>query len=74
MNNEFIAKTIERASKTFIQFYLGSWLFLSGAAADFEHLFTVENVKAGVVGLALSLVASIGSRNIGNTKDDPSLV
>lgn len=72
--NEFLKKTAERAVKTFFQFYLGSWLFLSGDAADFDHLFTQENVEAGVVGLALSLVTSIGSRQIGNTKDDPSLV
>lgn len=72
--NDFIQKTAERAVKTFTQFYLGSWLFLSGEAADFEHLFTQENVEAGIVGLALSLVTSIGSRQIGKTKDDPSLV
>jgi hypothetical protein len=72
--SEFIQKTAERAAKTFIQFYLGSWLFLSGEAADFEHLFTMENVEAGIVGIALSVATSIGTKGIGPNKESPSVV
>lgn len=71
---EFVAKTAERAVKTFLQFYLGYWLFLSGAAADFDHLFTQDNVEAGVVGLALSVATSIGTKNIGPNDNSPSAI
>lgn len=71
---EFIAKTAERAVKTFLQFYLGYWLFLSGAAADFDHLFTRANVEAGIVGLALSVATSVGTKGLGPDTNDPSAV
>lgn len=70
----FVAKTAERAVKTFLQFYLGYWLFLSGAAADFDHLFTQANVEAGVVGLALSVATSLGTKNLGPDTNSPSVV
>ncbi len=80
---KFVAKTAERMAKTFVQFYLGYWFLTLGllntAAAvagpgAFDTLFTVDNVKAGVVGLALSLATSIGTKGLGPDKDSPSMV
>lgn len=71
---EFVAKTAERAVKTFLQFYFGYWLFLSGAAADFDHLFTQANVEAGIVGLALSVATSVGTKGLGPNPDSPSAI
>lgn len=66
-DKKFLSDTAERASKTFAQFYLGYWLFLNpdnslgNAPQMFDTLFTGDNLKAGVVGLALSLATSVGS-------------
>lgn len=72
--SKFFKDLAERAVKTFGQFYLGSWLFLSGDSADFDHLFTTTNVKAGVVGLALSAATSLGSKKFGPDQDSASVV
>ncbi len=71
---EFITKTAERAAKTFAQFFFANWILLSGKAADFDHLFTASNLKAGVVGVALSIATSLGSKGIGPDTDSPSVV
>lgn len=73
MSRDFIAKMAERAGKTFLQFFFANWILLSGAAADFDHLFTWDNAQAGVVGLALSIMTSIASKPV-SPPDDPSLV
>lgn len=70
---KFLLDLLERAGKTFIQTYLATWVLLSaigegvgaGNADAFDTLFTLNNVKAGVVGVALSFATSIGSRQIG---------
>lgn len=72
--SKFFKELAERAAKTFGQFYLGSWLFLSGKSADFDHLFTTTNVKAGIVGVALSAATSLGSRKFGPDEDSASIV
>jgi hypothetical protein len=78
----FLLDAAERAGKTFAQAYFGLWLLRAGLgdaelaeprAAAFDLLFTLDNVKAGVVGVALSVATSIGSRQIGR-RDDASLV
>jgi energy-converting hydrogenase Eha subunit E len=83
MESTFLKKTAERAVKTFLQFYLGFWLLtmgLMGTSAAvvgpeaFDTLFTLDNVKVGVVGLALSVVTSIGTKNLGPEHDSPSVV
>lgn len=80
--NPFLLRTIERAAKTFAQFYFGLWLLrlgllnadISAPNADaFDLLFTIDNVKAGVVGVALSVATSVGSKPFGDP-DDPSVV
>lgn len=54
--------TAERAGKTFVQAYLAVW-FVAGA--DFDNLFTRDNLEGGVVGLALALAAAIGAKRLG---------
>ncbi len=70
----FLADLGERAGKTFAQFYLGSWLLAAGLlntdfdtpnAGAYDLLFTLNNVKAGVVGVALSVATSIGAKKLG---------
>jgi len=74
LQSEFLKKAFERSAKTFAQFYLGYWLFLSGGNVSFDTLFTTDNVEAGIVGLALSLATSIGTKNIGTDQNDPSVI
>lgn len=79
----FVRDAGERVAKTFLQFYLGFWLLTvglldtaaaaTGTADAFDTLFTVDNLKAGVVGVALSLATSFVSKPFGN-KEDASLV
>lgn len=79
--SEFIKDVAERAGKTFLQFYLGTWMLTSGFldtkidqhSASFDLLFTVTNLKAGVVGVALSVATSIGTKQIGD-KNSASLI
>ena len=63
---------IERAGKTFFQAYLAFWLVAAQVADNqaemFDTLFTWDNVKAGVVGVALSLASSVISKGRGNPK------
>lgn len=78
---KFIVDTAERGARTFGQFYLGFWLLsagLLGTGADanadaFDLLFTWDNVKAGVVGLALSVATAIGAKPFGD-KDSASVL
>ena len=78
----FLADGGERAFKTFWQFYFGLWtlrvgLFDTGVAeghvAAFDLLFTWDNVKAGVVGVALSFASSLASKRAG-ADDSASLL
>lgn len=79
----FVRDTAERVAKTFVQFYLGFWLLTvglldtsaagPGTADAFDTLFTTDNLKAGVVGVALSFATSVISKPFGN-KEDASLV
>lgn len=78
----FIADSLERAGKTFAQFYLGTWMLRAGVldstmhrdgTAAFDLLFTETNLKAGIVGVALSFATSIGSKQIG-ANDSASLL
>jgi hypothetical protein len=66
----WLADALERAARTFGQAYLGVWLALG---ADFDHLFTRNNLEGGVTGLALSLAVSIGAKKRG-ADDSASLL
>jgi len=73
----WLRDTAERAAKTFLQAYLAFWLVTTQTTntdtAMFDALFTVDNLKAGVVGVALSLASSLGSRAV-KSKATASLV
>jgi hypothetical protein len=80
---KFMKDLAERAGKTFLQAYLAFWLLqagLGGTPAEqpgsdaFGLLFTMDNVKAGVVALAFSIVTSLGSRPLGPDSSSASLV
>jgi len=62
--------TAERASKTFVQAYLAVWVV---AGADFDHLFTRDNLEGGVVGLALAVAVAVGAKQMG-APDSASLL
>lgn len=72
----------ERLSKSFVQGYIAMWTLtsgLGGTAADvpnagaFDTLFTVDNVKAGVVMAVLSAGTSFLSTPFGPDHESPSL-
>lgn len=58
----FIADTAERAARTAAQGYFAVWLGIGGA--DFDTLFTLNNVKAAVVAVALSVAMSVGAKRV----------
>jgi hypothetical protein len=66
----WLLDTAERGARTFAQAYFGVW-FAFGA--DFDHLFTRDNLEGGVVGLALSVALSVGAKRLG-AEDSASLL
>lgn len=78
----FVLDAGERAGKTFLQLYLASWALAAGFLntnsdvpdnSTFNLLFTMDNVKAGVVGVAFSIFMSVGSKQNG-ANDSASLL
>lgn len=67
----WLLDTLERAGRTFLQAYFAVWLTVG--SAEYETLFTVTNLKAGVVGVALSLAMSVGAKKTG-ADDSASLL
>jgi hypothetical protein len=74
-SRKWLYDAAERMGTTFVQFYLGFWLLKvglfdtsvsDGSADAFDLLFTSDNAKAGVVGLALSLAKAVGASQIGS--------
>ena len=79
----WLLSTAERLVKTFLQGYIAFWTLTAGlgdtpaevARADaFDTLFTIDNVKAGLVMAVLSLATSIISTPFGPDNAAPSLV
>jgi hypothetical protein len=66
----FLADLAERASRTFLQAYFAAWVAFG---MDFDHLFTRNNLEAGVVGLAASVAMSLGAKRTG-ANDSASLL
>lgn len=71
MNVSFIKDTVERAIRTFFQGYLGSWL---ATGADFDGLVDADNLKVGIVAVALSIAMSMGLKKVGSNKDSGSVL
>lgn len=71
MSTAFIKDTAERAARTFLQGYLGSWL---ATGADFDGLIASDNLKVGVVAVALSIAMSMGLKKVGSNKDSASVL
>jgi hypothetical protein len=71
MSIGFIKDTAERAARTFLQAYLSVWLV---TGADFDGLVDTENLKAGVVAVALSVAMSMGLKKVGPNKDSGSVL
>ena len=71
MDVSFIKDAVERAAKTFVQAYLGVWM---ATGADFDGLPSTDNLKAGVVAVALSIAMSMGLKKVGPNKNSASVV
>lgn len=71
MSVKFIKDTAERAARTFLQGYLGSWV---ASGADAEGLWATTNLKVGLVAVGLSVAMSLGLKKIGPNKDSASAV
>lgn len=71
MNSKFVKDVVERAFRTFLQGYLGSWL---ATGADAEGLWSSSNLKVGIVAVALSVAMSVGLKNVGPNKGSASVV
>jgi hypothetical protein len=71
MNIKFAKDVAERAARTFLQAYLSIWLVNGGG---YDELFTSDNLKAGVVGVALSVAMSLGLKKVGPNKSSASSV
>lgn len=54
----WLADSAERAARTFLQAYFAVWITAGGG---FDYLFTADNLKGGVVGVALSVAMSVGA-------------
>jgi hypothetical protein len=71
MSTKFIKDTAERAVRTFLQGYLGSWL---ATGADANGLWASSNLKVGLVAVALSVAMSLGLKKVGPDKDSASAI
>jgi len=60
----FIKDLTERAIKTFFQAWLSAWLLLQDQRL--EDLFDPKTLGVGVAAAAASIVASLGSRQVGD--------
>lgn len=71
MSSKFLKDTVERAARTFVQGYLGSWL---ATGADAEGLWATSNLKVGLVAVALSIAMAMGLKKVGPNKDSASVI
>lgn len=71
MSITFVKDTVERAARTFVQAYLSVWLV---TGADFDGLTDADNLKAGVVAVALSVAMSMGLQKVGPNKQSGSVI
>jgi len=71
MSAKFLKDTVERAVRTFLQGYLGSWL---ATGADADGLWASSNLKVGIVAVGLSVAMSLGLKKVGSDKDSASAI
>lgn len=71
MSTTFAKDAAERAARTFLQGYLGAWL---ATGADFDGLVSTDNLKVGVVAVALSVAMSMGLKKVGPNKNSASVI
>lgn len=71
MSAKFVKDTVERAVRTFLQGYLGSWL---ATGADADGLWASSNLKVGIVAVGLSVAMSLGLKKVGSDKDSASAI
>lgn len=71
MSTSFFKDALERAARTFFQGYLGAWL---ATGADFDGLVSTDNLKVGVVAVALSVAMSMGLKKVGPNKNSASVI
>jgi hypothetical protein len=71
MSSPFSKDVLERAVRTFLQGWLGAWL---ATGADFDGLVSTDNLKVGVVAVALSIAMSMGLKNVGKNKNSASII
>lgn len=73
LNKRFLADLGERAGRSFLQGFFGLWLANPTEPIEFDTLFTMANLKAGVVMAALSIGMALASKPV-NNKDSASLL
>lgn len=66
MNKRFLADLLERAGRSFVQGFLGLWLANPSEPVEFDTLFTVDNLKAGVVMATLSVGMALLGKGVGS--------
>lgn len=71
MSSSFSKDVLERAARTFLQGWLGAWL---ATGADFDGLVSSDNLKVGVVAVALSVAMSMGLKKVGKNKNSASVL
>jgi hypothetical protein len=71
MSSSFSKDVLERAARTFLQGWLGAWL---ATGADFDGLVSSDNLKVGVVAVALSVAMSMGLKKVGKNKSSASVL
>ena len=66
LSKRYLADLGERAVRTFIQGFFGVWLVNPSEPIEFDTLFTVTNLKAGLVMAALSIGMAVVGKPVGN--------
>jgi hypothetical protein len=70
----FIRETADRVLKSAAQGYLAAWFLSSGGTGDFDHLFTVLNLKAAAVAAVLSAAMAFGLKFQGSDRNTSQVI
>jgi hypothetical protein len=66
LSRRYLADLGERAVRSFLQGFFGIWLVNPTEPIEFDTLFTVTNLKAGLVMAALAIGMAVVGKPIGN--------